>query len=157
MPEEETSDLTFMTTGEYAGIGAMIMKIGNDNVVMEMTEGSNNKFGVFAFKKGSAVQTVTPANVTGFSNIKLVWTPAATAVEEVAIDEKASLYPNPAKDCIIFTAEDFDQVQIFAPDGRLMLTSVSSPVNIASLRSGLYMARVVSHNHIIYKGEFLKL
>jgi len=26
MPEEETSDLTFMTTGEYAGIGALIMK-----------------------------------------------------------------------------------------------------------------------------------
>ena len=25
MPEEETDDLTFMTTGEYAGIGAMIM------------------------------------------------------------------------------------------------------------------------------------
>ncbi|MFM2293015.1 MAG: hypothetical protein RIS29_2828 [Bacteroidota bacterium] len=133
--------------------------LGDDtyNVVMEMTEGSSNKFGVFAFKKGSTVQTVTPANIIGFSNIKLVWTPASTAVEAVQSDKNAYLYPNPAKDCIIFTAEDFDQVQIFAPDGRLMLTSVSSPVNIASLRSGLYMARVVSHNHIIYKGEFLKL
>lgn len=39
MPEEETSDLTFMTTGEYAGIGAMIMKIGNDIVVSEPYEG----------------------------------------------------------------------------------------------------------------------
>lgn len=39
MPEEETSDLTFMTTGEYAGIGAMIMKTGNDIVVSEPYEG----------------------------------------------------------------------------------------------------------------------
>ena len=39
MPEEETSDLTFMTTGEYAGIGAMIMKVGNDIVVSEPYEG----------------------------------------------------------------------------------------------------------------------
>ena len=39
MPEEETSDLTFMTAGEYAGIGAMIMKTGNDIVVSEPYEG----------------------------------------------------------------------------------------------------------------------
>lgn len=39
MPEEETDDLTFMTTGEYAGIGAMIMKNGKDIVVSEPYEG----------------------------------------------------------------------------------------------------------------------
>lgn len=133
--------------------------LGDDtyNVVMEMTEGSNNKLAVFSFKKGSASQTITPANVTGFSNIKLVWTPAATAVEEVASDKKTVLYPNPAKDFIIFTGESFDQIQIFAPNGRLMMTSVNSPVGIASLRSGLYIVRAVSHHRIIYTGEFLKL
>ena len=39
MPEEETADLTFMTTGEYAGIGAMIMKKGNEICVSEPYEG----------------------------------------------------------------------------------------------------------------------
>ena len=39
LPEEETDDLTFMTTGEYAGIGAMIMKNGNDVCVSEPYEG----------------------------------------------------------------------------------------------------------------------
>ncbi len=39
LPEEETSDLTFMTTGEYAGIGAMIMKKGNDICISEPYEG----------------------------------------------------------------------------------------------------------------------
>ncbi|MDD3078531.1 MAG: S41 family peptidase [Paludibacter sp.] len=39
MPEEETDDLTFMTTGEYGGIGAMIMKKDNDVCVSEPYEG----------------------------------------------------------------------------------------------------------------------
>jgi len=39
MPEEETSDLTFMTTGEYAGIGALIMKKANDICISEPYEG----------------------------------------------------------------------------------------------------------------------
>ncbi len=39
LPEEETDDLTFMTTGEYAGIGAMITKSGNEVCVSEPYEG----------------------------------------------------------------------------------------------------------------------
>src|SRR5665647_676994 len=39
MPEEETDDLTFMTTGEYAGIGAMIMKNNKEVCVSEPYEG----------------------------------------------------------------------------------------------------------------------
>lgn len=39
MPEEETDDLTFMTTGEYAGIGALIMKKDNQICVSEPYEG----------------------------------------------------------------------------------------------------------------------
>jgi len=133
--------------------------LGDDtyNVVMEMTEGSSNKFGVFAFKKGSTVQTVTPANITGFSNIKLVWTPAATAVDDVAANKSAGIYPNPAKDFIIFKDINFDQIQLYALDGKLMLTSVQSPVDVSSLRGGVYIAHVLSKNHLIYNGKFLKL
>lgn len=39
MPEEETDDLTFMTTGEYAGIGALIMKKDKDICISEPYEG----------------------------------------------------------------------------------------------------------------------
>lgn len=39
MPEEETDDLKFMTTGEYAGIGALIMKRDNDIYISEPYEG----------------------------------------------------------------------------------------------------------------------
>jgi len=39
MPEEETDDLTFMTTGEYAGIGALIMKKDKMICISEPYEG----------------------------------------------------------------------------------------------------------------------
>lgn len=39
IPEEETDDLTFMTTGEYAGIGAVIMKKEKEILVSELYEG----------------------------------------------------------------------------------------------------------------------
>jgi carboxyl-terminal processing protease len=39
LPEEETEDLTFMTTGEYAGIGALIMKKDKQIVISEPYEG----------------------------------------------------------------------------------------------------------------------
>lgn len=39
MPEEETDDLKFMTTGEYAGIGAMIMKKDKEILISEPYEG----------------------------------------------------------------------------------------------------------------------
>jgi len=39
MPEDETDDLKFMTTGEYAGIGAMIMKKDSEVCVSEPYEG----------------------------------------------------------------------------------------------------------------------
>ena len=38
MPEEETDDLKFMTTGEYAGIGAMIMKKDKEIIISEPYE-----------------------------------------------------------------------------------------------------------------------
>jgi len=39
LPEEETEDLTFMTTGEYAGIGALIMKKDKLICISEPYEG----------------------------------------------------------------------------------------------------------------------
>lgn len=39
MPEEETSDLRFMTTGEYGGIGSLIMKKGDFVCISEPYEG----------------------------------------------------------------------------------------------------------------------
>ncbi|GAO31266.1 S41 family peptidase [Geofilum rubicundum] len=39
IPEEEMADFRFMTTGEYAGIGALITKRGDYVVISEPTKG----------------------------------------------------------------------------------------------------------------------
>lgn len=65
MPEEETDDLTFMTTGEYAGIGAMIMKKDKGVCVSEPYEGMPaQRNGVRA---GDVLLEVDGAKVAGMS------------------------------------------------------------------------------------------
>ena len=65
MPEEETDDLTFMTTGEYAGIGAMIMKTGNDVCVSEPYEGMPAQRN--GIRAGDILQEIDGQKVTGKS------------------------------------------------------------------------------------------
>jgi carboxyl-terminal processing protease len=65
MPEEETDDLKFMTTGEYAGIGALIMKKDKDVCVSEPYEGMPaQRNGV---KAGDIIMEIDGANVQGMS------------------------------------------------------------------------------------------
>jgi len=65
MPEEETDDLTFMTTGEYAGIGAMIMKSGNDVCVSEPYEGMPAQRN--GIRAGDVIQEIDGQKVSGKS------------------------------------------------------------------------------------------
>lgn len=80
MPEEETADLTFMTTGEYAGIGAMIMKKGNDICISEPYEGMPAQRN--DVRAGDIILEVDGQNVAGLSvsevSSKLKGTPNTT-------------------------------------------------------------------------------
>jgi C-terminal peptidase (prc) len=65
MPEEETDDLKFMTTGEYAGIGALIMKKDKDVCISEPYEGMPaQRNGVRA---GDLILEVDGTKVSGLS------------------------------------------------------------------------------------------
>jgi carboxyl-terminal processing protease len=65
MPEEETDDLKFMTTGEYAGIGAMIMKKDKDIIVSEPYEGMPAQRS--DVRAGDIILEVDGQKVTGLS------------------------------------------------------------------------------------------
>lgn len=65
MPEEETDDLKFMTTGEYAGIGAMIMKKDKDIIVSEPYEGMPAQRS--DVRAGDIILEVDGQNVAGLS------------------------------------------------------------------------------------------
>ena len=65
LPEEETDDLTFMTTGEYAGIGAVIAKSDKGILISEPYEGKPaQRNGVRA---GDIILQIDSKNVTGLT------------------------------------------------------------------------------------------
>ena len=65
MPEEETDDLKFMTTGEYAGIGALIMKKDNNVCISEPYEGMPAQRN--GLKAGDVLMEIDGVKVTGMS------------------------------------------------------------------------------------------
>jgi len=65
MPEEETDDLTFMTTGEYAGIGAVIMKKGKDICISDPYEGMPAQRN--GIRAGDVILEVDGKNIEGLS------------------------------------------------------------------------------------------
>ncbi len=65
MPEEETDDLTFMTTGEYAGIGAVIMKKDKDICISEPYEGMPAQRN--GIRAGDIILEIDGKNIEGLS------------------------------------------------------------------------------------------
>lgn len=65
IPEAETDNLKFMTTGEYAGIGAMIMKKGDAVCVSEPYEGMPAQRN--DIRAGDVILEVDGKNVSGLS------------------------------------------------------------------------------------------
>jgi len=80
IPEKETDDLKFMTTGEYAGIGALITKIGTAICVSEPYEGMPAQRN--DVRAGDIILEVDGKSVTGLSvsdvSAKLKGTPNTT-------------------------------------------------------------------------------
>lgn len=69
-------------------------------------------------------------------------------VEEV--DETVyTVYPNPAQDQItISNFKQGDLVSVFSMDGKLLLNSSESSVNISELKAGTYLIKIVSQDNI---------
>jgi hypothetical protein len=120
--------------------------LGDDTyyVVMEMTEGGSNKLASFPIVKGKTQQVVTPANVSGFSNITIKWTPVNTAVDELKFSDLYSVYPNPAQNTIYINGLDVFETQILTLSGKYMFSSFNHQIDISRLSKGTYVAMLVA-------------
>jgi carboxyl-terminal processing protease len=81
IPESEMDDFKFMTTGEYAGIGAMISKRGNQIIVAEPYEGF-------------------PAQVSGLRAGDIFIEVDGKAVDKMAVSDVSEILKGPAKKAI---------------------------------------------------------
>jgi len=81
IPESEMDDFKFMTTGEYAGIGAMISKRGNQIIVAEPYEGF-------------------PAQVSGLRAGDIFMEVDGKQVDKMAVSDVSEILKGPAKKAI---------------------------------------------------------
>nr|WP_294860421.1 T9SS type A sorting domain-containing protein [uncultured Fluviicola sp.] len=69
----------------------------------------------------------------------------------------ASVYPNPASSVLnIKTSESISSVVITAADGKVVATSNSSNVDVASLNAGMYIYKVTTVSGKVGTGNFVK-
>lgn len=131
--------------------------LGDDtyNVVMEMTEGGSNKVGVFALKKSNTAQTVTPANVSGFSNITIKWTPVSTGIEDVTSDKFYAVYPNPAKNTLYVNGDDIREVEVCTLSGKRLLSTKVNRIDVSVLPKGDYLVFLITKNRNFVR-KFMK-
>lgn len=63
-------------TWDGTNTSGIIVGDGTYKVCMELTDkSSTGNFSSFSFTKGTAASTLTPSNVSSFSNISIAWTP----------------------------------------------------------------------------------
>ncbi len=117
--------------------------LGDDTytIAMEMDEGGGTKYATFQFKKSGAIQTVTPAGVSGFVNVTLKWTPAyLAALDNPEADKLFQVYPNPAVSSVYVSGIDIEKVQICSLTGKVLLSANEQSINVNTLPNGLYLA-----------------
>ena len=120
--------------------------LGDDTytVALEMTEGGTPVYTTFQFKKSGTEQIVTPANVTGFSNITIKWSPASTPVETVMADKLFTVFPNPAKNNVYVSGFGISEMQVLDLNGKLILSTRNQFMDISSLKKGNYFLKISS-------------
>jgi len=106
--------------------------------------------GGFAFDMMRSTQ-----NCFGASKIRLNTTTGGNGMANV--NAEGLLFPNPAHNTIELNLNtSFSTIEIFDFRGSLMFKTKEKTIDISSLPSGLYMARVFSENAELFTGKFIK-
>ena len=124
---------------------SLVVADGTYTVKIEMTSesyGTASKFVTSTFVKGTAAQTVTPANVSPISAISIKWVPVNTAINDVELEKLYNVYPNPAISSIYVTGNDIQAVEICSLAGKSILYSREQKVDVSALPKGMYLAVV---------------
>lgn len=136
-----------LRTGTWDGTNNATPRVqqadGVYTVKMEMTDrnGTGN-VATFTFTKGPTAQTVSPANISVFTNISLEWVPVKTAVEEVKLSKLYTAYPNPTNSFIFVNGIDIKEIEICTVAGKSIFITNEQKVDLSSFPKGIYLAVV---------------
>jgi hypothetical protein len=101
--------------------------------------------------KGPDSQTLTPAAVPSFANISIKWTPTATGLENVSLNNFVDIYPNPTNSSVFISGFDVRQVDIYTITGSRILTSKEQNINLSPLPKGVYFIVVRANAGTVIK------
>jgi hypothetical protein len=128
-----TGDITLSTSLNFTG-SAMVIWLANGYV------GGNPPTNVGWWD----VNSLTLGGIT-----------AVSGVGELALSSK--VYPNPANDELNISLDgEVENVTITSMDGKVVATSSSSKVNVATLEAGMYVYNVTTVEGKVAKGNFIK-
>lgn len=79
------------------------------------------------------------------------------AIDDVAMQSVSlQLYPNPATDCLMLSADmPVQRVQVFDMTGRMVMSSTGTELDVSALPAGLYMLRAMGETGVGSK-KFIK-
>ncbi|MDD3080142.1 MAG: DUF2271 domain-containing protein [Paludibacter sp.] len=123
---------------------------GDYKVDFEMTTG-NRGYTSATFTKGTTAQTITPSNVTGFSNITISWVPNSTAVKNISDNPAYKLYPNPAQSYVYASGYGIEKIELIDLNGKLLLTTKNQHIDVSDLSGGTYFVRMTTPAGMIMK------
>ena len=137
----QTSHGTRTSSWNGKNVSEVVVPDGTYSVKMELTDkNAQGNVGTFAFTKGPAAQTLTPASVPSFANISIKWTPLATGLENTPFSSLYNVYPNPTNSTIFVDGVDIQGIDIRTIAGEYVLTSNTQNIDLSPLPKGIYLA-----------------
>jgi hypothetical protein len=126
---------------------------GTYYVCMELTDKhAQGNYSRFAFTKGTD-NKVTPANVTGFSNISIQWAASGTtAAEVVEIQDDIQIFPNPSANKFRVQGNNITKIEVLSLAGTLLfINENTSEIDLGSFVNGIYLARIKAGDKTVIK------
>lgn len=120
---------------------------GTYKLRIELTDknGTGN-YTTYSFVKSTAPQTITPANVSSFSNVTIIWTPDLSDIAPESSEELFDVFPNPTSGVININGKNIKSVEILNITGQLIVKGKMTSADISAQPNGLYFIKVTDEN-----------
>ena len=164
-PENDMNDLKMMTTGKYAGIGALIRQYsGRDYIYID--EGAHS----FTLRGTDSANLAAPHSIEVYMATELcpqhpellVYdtlrftmtddTPEPTGIGTVHNEIPLAIYPNPASETLTVTTDGLQHIDLLDIQGRRVATASADgstlTIDISRLPAGLYTLRAITDSGI---------
>lgn len=122
-----------------------------------VTESNNRRYYFVIFTKGPATSTPTIPTMTPFTGVSVSWVPASTAINDVEMEKRYTLYPSPAVSSIYVSGLDIESIDICSLSAKILMHSNEQKVNISKLPKGAYLAVVYTKSGSSIVKKFQKM